>query len=48
MCIRDRFQLAPLHLALPAAVRPLTFHLQAVALTSVGLQTTDGYTVIAN
>lgn len=42
------FQLAPLHLALPAAVRPLTFHLQAVALTSVGLQTTDGYTVIAN
>jgi hypothetical protein len=39
------FQTTALHLPLPAAVRPITVHVQAVMLTSAGLRTTDGYTV---
>jgi hypothetical protein len=36
-----------LHVALPPAVRPVTFHMQVVSLTEAGLRVSDGYTVIA-
>jgi len=36
------------NVALPAAVRPVTFYAQGVALTSQGLLTSDGYAVTAH
>jgi hypothetical protein len=37
-----------IYVPLPAAVRPVTFHLQAVGLLPAGLATTDAFIVIAN